>query len=62
MELSLQLSNCISSITTDALLIYIFCTSCEPENVLTFQEIKKLIGVQSNHGVEYFGGPASPTH
>ena len=40
MELSLQLSNCISSITTDALLIYIFCTSCEPENVLTVQEIK----------------------
>ena len=25
-------------------------------------EFKKLIGVQSNHGVEYFGGPASPTH
>ena len=23
---------------------------------------KKLIGVQSNHGVEYFGGPAAPTH
>ena len=22
----------------------------------------KLIGVQSNHGVEYFGGPAAPTH
>ena len=22
---------------------------------------KKLIGVQSNHGVEYFGGPAAPT-
>ena len=22
----------------------------------------KLIGVQSNHGVEYFGGPASPHH
>ena len=21
----------------------------------------KLIGVQSNHGVEYFGGPAAPT-
>ena len=23
---------------------------------------QKLIGVQSNHGVEYFGGPAGPTH
>ena len=23
---------------------------------------KKLIGVQTNHGVEYFGGPAAPTH
>ena len=22
----------------------------------------KLIGVQSNHSVEYFGGPASPHH
>ena len=22
----------------------------------------KLIGVQSNHGVDYFGGPAVPTH
>ena len=22
---------------------------------------KKMIGVQSNHGVEYFGGPAVPT-
>ena len=22
---------------------------------------RKLIGVQSNHGVEYFGGPAAPT-
>ena len=22
----------------------------------------KLIGVQTNHGVEYFGGPAAPTH
>ena len=24
--------------------------------------VKKLIGVQSNHVVEYFGGPAAPTH
>ena len=24
--------------------------------------MKKLIGVQTNHGVEYFGGPAAPTH
>ena len=24
--------------------------------------LKKLIGVQNNHGVEYFGGPAAPTH
>ena len=23
--------------------------------------VVKLIGVQSNHGVEYFGGPAAPT-
>ena len=23
--------------------------------------IKKIIGVQSNYGVEYFGGPAAPT-
>ena len=22
----------------------------------------KLIGVQTNHDVEYFGGPAAPTH
>ena len=26
------------------------------------KEAKKLIGVQTNHGVEYFGGPAAPTH
>ena len=24
-------------------------------------KFRKLIGVQSNHGVEYFGGPAAPT-
>ena len=24
-------------------------------------EVKKLIGVQTNHDVEYFGGPAAPT-
>ena len=24
--------------------------------------IRKLIGVQTNHDVEYFGGPAAPTH
>ena len=23
---------------------------------------KKLIGVQTNHDVEYFGGPTTPTH
>ena len=27
-----------------------------------FCQVEKLIGVQSNHGVEYFGGPAAPTH
>ena len=27
-----------------------------------FVRITKLIGVQTNHGVEYFGGPAAPTH
>ena len=27
---------------------------------LTFKVPSKVIGVQSNHGVEYFGGPASP--
>ena len=25
-------------------------------------EHEKLIGVQTNHDVEYFGGPAAPTH
>ena len=27
-----------------------------------FLFLYKLIGVQTNHGVEYFGGPAAPTH
>ena len=27
----------------------------------TKHEYQKLIGVQTNHGVEYFGGPAAPT-
>ena len=29
---------------------------------LNYSSSLKLKGVQSNHGVEYFGGPASPTH
>ena len=28
----------------------------------SFRTSLKLIGVQTNHGVEYFGGPAVPTH
>ena len=27
--------------------------------MMTYTSISKLIGVQSNHDVEYFGGPAS---
>ena len=27
-----------------------------------FRTSEKLIGVQRNHGVEYVGGPAAPTH
>ena len=30
-------------------------------SILQFRQNIKLIGVQSNHGVEYFGGPAAPT-
>ena len=29
--------------------------------VFWVKKYEKLIGVQSNHGVEYFGGPVTPT-
>ena len=31
-------------------------------NTVGPRKIVKLIGAQSNHSVEYFGGPAAPTH
>ena len=43
-----------------------FYPTCKPYIALLGQRtancaLLKLIGVQSNHGVEYFGGPAAPT-
>ena len=34
----------------------------ENRKKILWAEMEKLIGVQSNHGVEYFVGPATPTH